>query len=236
MYDPDDDLFESKPATPEHSSDAEEPGSDSEEATIVSGLDKDELLQMLEGLPPDAIRELSRLSSRALEEVIRKYTDMPQGAQFLSRFLEYMAMPSEASRQLPWIQAIVGHLDEESGGKITLRWRVHECERQLIAAHAVLAKITRLHEDMEERAVEVETDGDRVSYDNYVNTILFFRDYTRTRLDYFQLRYPEVAQEAGLPVDEGLLLRGKSDEAAKDVLSYEVARKILPDAVLRQLE
>lgn len=207
--DPDADLFSEEKSTEEILKDDIEVSSSGHKHTIdgttcpTCNVEHPDLASKM---PTEASEALLSLLDAMPDSVARHFLDIDGGniqqkrpqAELLGTFIGYAERQEKKNSLGPVLLAIVEQLDEETGGRISRKWRLYESERNLVISHKIM-KSTNAAID----AAQSENAGPE-----YKMPLEFTVRYAIERLQEAKDEYLQAAEETGYEPLQELLDNG----------------------------
>jgi len=91
------------------------------------------ILTFFDAMPDEFVAEILDGSSSSKKK--------PQ-AELITHFLGFADRLDHSNRYGPAIRAIIEHLDEQTGGRITAKWKFYDVERRIVITHKLLKSLT----------------------------------------------------------------------------------------------
>jgi len=124
-------------------------------------------------------------------------TPRPQ-AEMLTAFIGYTGRMERNNATGPVLHAIVEHLDEQTGGRISAKWRIYDTERRLIISHDILKSANTALDDAHVNEAKP----------HYISLLELVVDFARERLEICKQKYLDAAAVINYEPVESILEYG----------------------------
>lgn len=172
---------------------------------------QDAMLSFLDSLPDGLVREL--LGDE-------KGSNKRPQAEMLTAFLGFTERMDKTNTIGPALRAIIEHLDEETGGRITAKWRIYDTERRLVLTHKILKSVNTALDD----AITNEASK------SYTSLLELLTDFAKERIEFLITHYEEVSKTLNYEPLESVIDNGTYpddvDRNAYDMFSEELYKEL----------
>lgn len=119
-------------------------------------------------------------------------------AEMLTAFIGYTERMEKNNAMGPVLHAIVEHLDEQTGGRISAKWRIYDTERRLVISHKILKSANTAYDD-------ALTNDAKPGYISLLEMVI---DFAQERLAICKQNYIDAAQVINYEPSESILEHG----------------------------
>lgn len=176
-----------------------------------------------EDLPAEAVEAILTFFDAMPDEFVMSILEgrgtgkktKPQ-ADILTTFIGYTERMDSTNEIGPLMLAIVEHLDEQTGGKISAKWHIYEAERRLIISHKVFKSANTALDD----ATTNEADA------SYISLLGLTLDFAKERLKICKENYLKVATAINYEPTESILEHGLRPDNQERDTQEEIANEL----------
>ncbi len=179
---------------------------------------------LAEELPPEAVEAVLTFFDAMPDPFVAsilesggegKSRSAPQG-EMLTAFMGYANRVEKKNTMGPMMLAIIEHLDEQTGGRISAKWRIYEAERKLVIAHFIMKSANTALDD----AIGNDAKPGNISLLELVV------DFARERLEMCKTAYLAAAELINYEPIESLLEGGVYPDDHKQETQQSIADDI----------
>lgn len=151
---------------------------------------EDAMLGLFDVMPDELVREILNSDGKG--------NNRPQ-AEMLTSFLDFTERMDRANALGPVLRAIVEHLDEETGGKITAKWRIYDAERRLVITHKIFKSTNTALDDGQTNEANK----------NYLSMLELLMDFAKERLAMLTEQYTKACEALNEEPHQSIIEYGK---------------------------